>query len=228
MAGLLAQAHRVLVPGGFLVVTARSGSGFDVQVLWEYADVSPLEHFNLISVEGCRRHWPGPDSRSSSSARPDSSTFRWYSGCGSERGAVLPRFLEYLLSHRDALCHEKFQDFIQEQRLSSHMHLIARKSERHDAGEQMPTQNDSTTMDDGSRKTSSAAVLSGPATAAEPAKALRCADPRRDRRAWEGRRPPCRLRPFAILKWTSGPSATSTLSRAKVARRPLHDRLPRP
>jgi hypothetical protein len=127
--GLLAEANRVLVPGGFLVVTARSGSGFDVQVLWEHADVSPLEHLNLISVEGMRTLLDRSGFRIVEFSTPGQLDVQVVWRMRNERGVVLPRFLEYLLSHRDAACHERFQDFIQEQRLSSHMRLIARKCE---------------------------------------------------------------------------------------------------
>ena len=128
--GLLAQAHRVLVPGGYLVVTARSGSGFDVQVLWEHADVSPLEHLNLISVEGMQIALSRSGFEILEFSTPGQLDVQVVQRLRTEKGAVLPRFLEYLLSHRDATCHEKFQDFIQEQRLSSHMRLIARKREK--------------------------------------------------------------------------------------------------
>ncbi len=130
VAGLLAEAHRVLVPGGFLVVTARSGSGFDVQVLWEHADVSPFEHLNLISVEGMQTLLDRSGFRIVEFSTPGQLDVQVVWRLRNERGAVLPRFLEYLLSHRDATCHERFQDFIQEQRLSSHMRLIARKREK--------------------------------------------------------------------------------------------------
>jgi hypothetical protein len=120
----------VLVAGGFLVVTARSGSGFDVQVLWENADVTPLEHLNLISVEGLQTALPRSGFEILEFSTPGQLDVQVVERLRKERGAVLPRFLEYLLSHRDALCHEKFQDFIQEQRLSSHLRLIARKSEK--------------------------------------------------------------------------------------------------
>jgi Methyltransferase domain len=128
--GLMAQAHRVLVPGGYLVVAARSGSGFDVQVLWEYADVSPLEHLNLISVEGMQIVLVRYGFEVLEFSTPGQLDVQVVQRLRAEKGAALPRFLEYLLSHRDAICHEKLQDFIQEQRLSSHMCLIARKREK--------------------------------------------------------------------------------------------------
>jgi hypothetical protein len=130
VAGLLNEAERVLIPGGVLVVTARSGSGFDVQVLWENADVTPLEHLNLISVEGLETALNRSGFEILEFSTPGQLDVQVVDRLRKERGAVLPRFLEYLLSHRDPLCHEKFQDFIQEQRLSSHMRLIARKSEK--------------------------------------------------------------------------------------------------
>jgi hypothetical protein len=135
---LLAQAHRVLIPGGFLVITARSGSGFDVQVLWEHADVTPLEHLNLISVEGMQIALARSGFEVLEFSTPGQLDVQVVQRLRTEKGAALPRFLEYLLSHRDAICHEKFQDFIQEQRLSSHMRLIARKQHQAEAHTRPP------------------------------------------------------------------------------------------
>jgi len=47
--------HDVLAPRGLFALTTRSGSGFDIQVLWDKIDtIFPLEHINLISVAGMR------------------------------------------------------------------------------------------------------------------------------------------------------------------------------
>lgn len=44
-----------LESGGLLALTTRAGSGFDIQALWDRLDtVFPLEHINLLSVDGMR------------------------------------------------------------------------------------------------------------------------------------------------------------------------------
>ena len=123
----LAEAHRVLAPGGVLVATARAGSGFDVQVLWEHADVFPAEHINLISVEGVQTLLDRIGFEALEVSTPGQLDIQIIRRIHDQRGVPLPRFLDYILSHRDASSLERFQAFIQEQRLSSHLRIIARK-----------------------------------------------------------------------------------------------------
>ncbi|QDV36240.1 methyltransferase domain-containing protein [Tautonia plasticadhaerens] len=123
----LAEARRVLAPGGILVATARAGSGFDVQVLWEHADVFPAEHINLPSVEGMQTLLDRTGFEAVEISTPGQLDLQIVRRLHDRSGVQLPRFLEYILSHRDSSCLERFQAFIQEQRLSSHLRVIARK-----------------------------------------------------------------------------------------------------
>ncbi|WP_435011807.1 methyltransferase domain-containing protein (plasmid) [Tundrisphaera lichenicola] len=127
VAAFLAEAHRVLAPDGVLVATARAGSGFDVQVLWEHADVFPAEHINLISVEGVQTLLDRTGFEALEVSTPGQLDVQIIRRIHDQRGVPLPRFLNYILSHRDASSLERFQAFIQEQRLSSHLRVIARK-----------------------------------------------------------------------------------------------------
>ena len=127
VAAFLAEAYRVLAPGGVLVATTRAGSGFDVQVLWEHADVFPAEHINLISVEGVQTLLDRIGFEALEVSTPGQLDIQIIRRIHDQRAAPLPRFLDYILSHRDASSLERFQVFIQEQRLSSHLRIIARK-----------------------------------------------------------------------------------------------------
>jgi len=130
-AGMLAEANRLLRPGGFLMLTTRSGSGFDIQTLWEHADVFPIEHVNLVSVEGMREMLEQIGFDVLEISTPGLLDLQIIQRVAKEVEEVrIPRFLRYFLEHRDIGSTDRLQEFLQSQRLSSHMRVLARKSDR--------------------------------------------------------------------------------------------------
>lgn len=126
---LLKKMADALVPGGVLFFTTRTISGFDLQVLW---DKTPYlfvpEHINLLSIEGITRLLERLGLRLIELSTPgqlDVELVRH--ACRHDPSIQLPKFIDYLLNHRDALAHEDFQEFLQKHRLSSHVRVAARK-----------------------------------------------------------------------------------------------------
>ncbi len=125
---LVLAAHEALGPGGLLVITARSGSGFDVQVLWEHSTVFPLEHINLLSVEGVRKLLTRAGFEILEASTPGQLDVQMIERVLQERpDADVPRFLRYFLKHRDTYAKRRLQQFLQENLLSSHLRVVARK-----------------------------------------------------------------------------------------------------
>ncbi len=123
------SARSSLVPGGLLMMTALSISGFDLQVLWEHSsNIYPPDRLNLFSSEGLvgavQRHGfqllefstPGmfdvENVRRALTNNPDLN-------CA--------RFVRYLVMNRDADALHDFQEFLQRNRLSSFVRLALRK-----------------------------------------------------------------------------------------------------
>jgi hypothetical protein len=126
---LVLAAHEALGPGGLLVITARSGSGFDVQVLWEHSTIFPLEHINLLSVEGMRTLLTRAGFEILEASTPGQLDVQMIERVLQEQiDADAPRFLKYFLKQRDIYTKRRLQQFLQENLLSSHLRVVARKA----------------------------------------------------------------------------------------------------
>jgi len=126
---LFLAAHEAMVPGGILVITTRSSSGFDVQVLWEQcATIFPAEHINLVSVEGMRTLLTRAGFEILEASTPGQLDVQMIERTLCERQDIeVPRFLRYFLKHRDRFAKHRLQQFLQENLLSSHLRVVARK-----------------------------------------------------------------------------------------------------
>jgi len=126
--GLLAEVYRALAPGGYLMLSTRSASGFDIQTLWEHSDVFPLEHVNLPSVEGIRELLGTIGYQVLEISTPGLLDLQIIRRVADEVGpSAIPRFLRYFLAKRNAGSADRLQEFLQSHRLSSHMRVLARK-----------------------------------------------------------------------------------------------------
>ena len=127
---LIVAAHEVLGPGGTLVVTTRSASGFDIQILWEQCTtIFPLEHTNLLSVEGMRALLTRAGFEILEMSTPGQLDVQMIERALQERpDAKVPRFLQYFFKHRDRFAKRRLQQFLQQNLLSSHLRVVAIKS----------------------------------------------------------------------------------------------------
>jgi SAM-dependent methyltransferase len=128
-AGLLADAYGRLRPGGHLLASTRCATGFDVQTLWEDADVFPLEHITLLSVDGARRLLERAGFELRELSTPGLLDLQVIERVAKARPSVrLPRFLRALFERGDRLALERLQAYLQENRLSSHLRVVARRA----------------------------------------------------------------------------------------------------
>ena len=126
---LVLAAHEALGPAGLLVVTTRSSSGFDIQVLWEQCTtIFPVEHINLLSVEGMRTLLTRAGFEILEASTPGQLDVQMIERVLQERpDADVPRFLRYFLRYRNSYAKRRLQQFLQENLLSSHLRVVARK-----------------------------------------------------------------------------------------------------
>lgn len=122
------EIFNFLAPGGQLILTTRVASGFDIQVLWEHAKISPMEHLNLPTVEGIQKLIKSCGFSIRELSTPGQLDVQLLEKAVSENSKIeLPRWVEYFLNQRDDFAKIKLQTFLQENLLSSNLRLVAQK-----------------------------------------------------------------------------------------------------
>lgn len=123
----VAAAHAALRPGGLLLATMPTASGFDVQVLREQsANVYFPQQINLLTVEGVERLGADHGFELVELSTPGQLDVGIVAHALSQ-GADVDRFARYLLTHRDDRALRSFQEFLQQHLLSSHLRVALRK-----------------------------------------------------------------------------------------------------
>lgn len=125
----LRRMHGALVEEGLLLLTTRTASGFDVQVLWDRApNVLPPTHMNLFSVEALQsllERLGFVVVELSTPGQLDVEIVR--NALATEPAAPLSRFVSYMLRHRGGDAHQALQELLQRFRLSSHLRAVCVK-----------------------------------------------------------------------------------------------------
>ena len=118
--------HDMLKKGGRLVLTTRSGSGFDINALWDRAAIFPSEHRSLISVKGMHELLNNLKliiNEISTPGQLDTDIVKKrIHEVGNEQ-----RFIKSLYSRNNQNLLSNFQNFLQENLLSSHMFVVCSK-----------------------------------------------------------------------------------------------------
>lgn len=124
----LISARRILKPAGTLLFTTLTVSGFDIQVLWEHSkSVYPPHHINLISVKGTERLIERSGLKLIELSTPGQLDVDIVRNMLNEhRNLTLPRFISSLLKTSGEETLQGFQRFLSQNRLSSHLRVVAK------------------------------------------------------------------------------------------------------
>lgn len=125
----LTAAGNLLKPGGSLLLTTLTVSGFDIQTLWEKSkSVFPPHHINLMSTRGLRRLVERAGLLVEDLSTPGELDVDIVANALAEDESLpLSRFVSTLVKSGEATRHD-FQEFLKRHALSSHVRVIARKS----------------------------------------------------------------------------------------------------
>lgn len=124
----LEAARRLLLPGGVLMFTTLTASGWDIRTLWERSkSVSPPHHINLMTTEGLSNLVTRAGFDVIEITTPGQLDVDIVGNMLDEDpGVPLDRFSRYLLQHRGPEVREALQALLQEHQLSSHVRVLAR------------------------------------------------------------------------------------------------------
>jgi len=126
---LVKDINHVLAPGGLFALTTRSGSGFDIQALWDDIDtIFPLEHVNLISVAGMRILLERQGFDFMELSTPGQLDVQVVMRMLTDNREISgKRILGHLILDSGESGRENLQQLLQKHLLSSHMRVVARK-----------------------------------------------------------------------------------------------------
>jgi len=122
-------AQSGLTIGGLLFVNTISISGFDLRVLWEHSPIIyPPDRLNLLSVEGLENLSKRHGFEILEFSTPGTFDVEIVKRTLQRKPELTcDRFIRYLLMERDDQALRKFQEYLQEHRLSSYVRLVLRK-----------------------------------------------------------------------------------------------------
>lgn len=123
------QVHGWLQPEGLLVLTARTISGFDLQVLGvKSRNIHPMDHLNLPSIEGLSKLLEELGFEILELSTPGQLDLEMVERAyRADSTLPLPRFLKDLMERRTDEDRRQFQEFLQRARMSSYLRIAARK-----------------------------------------------------------------------------------------------------
>ena len=123
LSSFLNLSNKALKKDGYIYILARVGSGIDILTLWEKSKVYPIEHQNLLSIDGLKILLNNIGFHIKEINTPGTLDVDNILKNKSE----IPKFLEYIRLFNNERALEDFRIFIQKNLLSSFATIIAKK-----------------------------------------------------------------------------------------------------
>lgn len=127
---LMKKLSRFLKKGGLCFFTAILASGFDLQMLWEKAEnIFPPDRLNVFSVEGLKALFMRHNLECLEFSTPGILDVEIVAKVMERYPDFhIPKFFEYIVKNRDEECKTNFQEFLQNNLLSSYGRILVRKN----------------------------------------------------------------------------------------------------
>jgi SAM-dependent methyltransferase len=124
----LRAMQRVLKPGGVILFTTLTISGFDLQTLWHHSKtIYPPQHLNFMSVSGLQILLERTGFEQIEIETPGELDVDIVRNMAlADPSIELPRFVRSLIN-ADERTRQNFQSFLKASRMSSHVRCVARK-----------------------------------------------------------------------------------------------------
>lgn len=126
----LAAAKRFIRPGGILVFTTLTCTGFDIRALWSRSkSVHPPHHINLLSVQGLRRLVERAGLELMELSTPGQLDVDILRNALLDDPSIPVGRFERAMAMADEPVRAEFQRFLRDHHLSSHVRVVARVPE---------------------------------------------------------------------------------------------------
>lgn len=126
---LMSTVHYLLSENGLFFITTMSISGFDLQVLWENSEsVFPLDRINVFSYQGLRIFFERHGFEMIEFSTPGMLDLNIVEEAYRKNPDLeIPRFIRTMIQKDDEQMKSDFQTFLQVNKLSSFVRIVARK-----------------------------------------------------------------------------------------------------
>jgi hypothetical protein len=126
---LMSTMRALLSEDGLLFITTMSISGFDLQVLWENSEsVFPLDRINVFSYQGLRLFFERHGFEMIEFSTPGMLDLNIVEEAYRKHPDLkIPRFIQTMVNRNDEQLKCDFQTFLQVNKLSSFVRIVARK-----------------------------------------------------------------------------------------------------
>lgn len=130
-ATFISKVCNLLNPGGYLYMTTLNGLGFDIQILWDQSkSVFPPHHLNFFNPGSLEVLLSSNGFEIMELTTPGQLDWDILEGAYLHEAVDPGRFFKTLSRHGAGQAKLEFQQWLQKHNFSSHMRVIARKSEK--------------------------------------------------------------------------------------------------